>query len=99
MRLKYHTSLSAEASFKRLGERIRAARKHKRLTLNDLENRCGVHRTTLSRLEAGDPSVSFAVLLAVLEALGFLSDIEAVISSPAKAIPAAKKIPELDRNF
>lgn len=99
MRHKPYSSQEVISTFQRLGERVRRARKVRGLTLSDLENRCGIHRSTLSRLESGDIGVSFAVLADVLEVLGSLSDLEALVSSPeADKIPATN-IPKLDSNF
>lgn len=99
MRHKTQSSLFSQDAFIRLGSRIRLARKARRITLQQLEARCGVHRSTLARLEAGDLGVSFAVLAAVLEALGRLSEIEAVLSNPEAPLPIAKTIPHLDSDF
>ena len=99
MRQKSFTSSFSQATFARLGERIRRARKARGITLQQMEARCGVHRSTLARLEAGDMGVSFAVLAAVLEALDKLSEIEAVLSHPEALGPRAPDIPQLDTNF
>jgi ribosome-binding protein aMBF1 (putative translation factor) len=52
-----------------LGQRIRRARKARKLSLSQLEQITRIHRSTLGRLELGDPGVSIGGLLAVLEAL------------------------------
>jgi transcriptional regulator with XRE-family HTH domain len=67
--------------------RLRRARKAQQRTLADLEQASRVHRQTLSRLERGDPSVSFAVALTVLEALGELADLELLVSQPDEVRP------------
>lgn len=93
-------SSQAQDTLTRLGERIRIARKTKRVTLQDLERKCGFHRTTMSRLENGDPSVSISIFLAVLEAIGELSDIELILSRPAEPAHKRKaKVQVLDPNF
>lgn len=99
MRQKDYSSLAAKSVFQRLGARIRLARKSRGLALTDLENRCGVHRTTLSRLEAGDTGVTFTVFLSVLEALGCLSDVEAILSSPISPDSSQAQAPRLDADF
>lgn len=99
MRQKAQSSIFSQDTFTRLGARIRLARKARRMTLQQLEQRCGIHRSTLARLEAGDLGVSFAVLAAVLEALGRLSEIEAVLGNPETTYPVAKSIPQLDADF
>ncbi|MBK4738650.1 helix-turn-helix domain-containing protein [Noviherbaspirillum pedocola] len=101
MRHSYEfTSFAASEAAKRLGERIRQARKAQHLTLKALEHQCRVHRTTLSRLEKGDPNVTFAVVLMVLEALGELQELELVLSQPH--VPRTKRegaVVELDTDF
>lgn len=53
-----------------LGDDIRAARKVRKMRVDDLAARMDVHRTTLMRLEAGDPGVSIGVLLRAAWILG-----------------------------
>ncbi|MBS1169995.1 MAG: family transcriptional regulator [Burkholderiaceae bacterium] len=97
---KNFTSLAVTESLVRLGERIRRARKVRKLSLAKLEGICRIHRTTLGRLERGDPGVALSVLLTVLEALQELPDIELVLSQPET--PKHKRgvaLPVLDRDF
>lgn len=80
----YHSQATLDAAA-RFGDRLRRLRKAQRRTLADLESASRVHRQTLARLEKGDPSVSFAIALTVLEALGELADIELLVSQPDAA--------------
>lgn len=86
----------------RLGQRLRAARRARKETLAGLEKRVRVHRTTLGRLERGDPTVSLGVLMRVLEALDALSDIELLVSRPeqfsSRASPGSG-VPDLPTDF
>jgi transcriptional regulator with XRE-family HTH domain len=101
MRHSYEfTSFAATEAAKRLGDRIRRARKARQLTLKALEQQCRIHRTTLSRLEKGDPNITFAVVLMVLEALGELQELELVLSQPDVQKSKRGKIAvELDTDF
>lgn len=84
----------------RLGERIRNTRKAQKLSLVQLEKNCRIHRTTLSRLERGEPGVSLGVFLTVLESLQELSDVELILSQPDK--PKHQRVassPILKRDF
>lgn len=54
----------------KLGERIRIARKRRRLTSEELARKMFVSRKTLFRLENGDPGISIGVLASALWALG-----------------------------
>lgn len=96
---QFHSQAAIDTA-RRFGERLRHARKAQRRTLADLEQSSRIHRQTLARLERGDPSVSFAVVLTALEALGELADVELLVSQPTqtRARPSADTEP-LDRDF
>jgi transcriptional regulator with XRE-family HTH domain len=84
----------------RLGERIRRARKARKISLTQIEKTCRIHRTTLSRLERGEPGVSLGVLLTVLEYFNELADLELLLSQPD--VPKHQRFapaPVLDRDF
>lgn len=58
-----------------LGEHIRTWRKLLGLTAEQLAQRVGVNRGTISRLERGDVAVSIGVFLSVASALGQLESV------------------------
>jgi transcriptional regulator with XRE-family HTH domain len=66
------TQRKAEA----LGERLKAARLRRRMSGADMAARALVSRPTISRLEAGDLTVSASVLVRVLEVLAMEDDID-----------------------
>ena len=59
-----------------LGERLRLARVRRRIPLAELAARTGASRITLAKLERGDSSVGFGVLLRVLSVLGLEDDLD-----------------------
>ncbi len=59
-----------------LGHRLRQARYRRRMTQEDLAGRVGITTTTLAKLEAGNPTVSFATALMVLAELDMAGDID-----------------------
>jgi len=61
---------SVDRQMKELGERVRLARKRRRLTMDEMAERMFVTRKTLSRLEHGDPGVSIGVMASALWVLG-----------------------------
>ena len=61
-----------------LGARLRAARLRRRMSETEMAERSFVSRTTLRKLEAGDLSVSAAVLARVLEVLALDADLDRV---------------------
>lgn len=58
-----------------LGERVRIARKRRRLTMEEMAARMFVTRKTLARVEAGEPGVTLAVLASALWVLGLDRDL------------------------
>ena len=68
----------AQTATKILGENIRIARKRRGWTMEEMATSMLVTRKTLSRLEAGDPSVGLSVLASALHALGMSSDLQKV---------------------
>ncbi len=64
-----------------LGERLRAARLRRRMSGAEMAERSFVSRTTLRKLEAGDLSVSAAVLARVLEVLALDEDLDLIAAS------------------
>lgn len=59
-----------------IGTHFATWRKLQRLTAQQLAERAGVSRSTLSKLENGDSSVGFDVVLRVARALGVLNTLE-----------------------
>ena len=64
-----------------LGERLRAARLRRRMSETEMAERSFVSRTTLRKLEAGDLSVSAAVLARALEVLGLDEDLDRIAAN------------------
>ncbi len=59
-----------------LGERLRLARKRRRLSAVLMAERVGISRDTLNRVEKGDPAVSLGIYLRVLRVLGLDTDLD-----------------------
>ena len=57
---------------KQIGEHLATWRKMHNLTSEQVATKAAVSRSTLSRIENGDPSVSFATFLNVSRTLGIL---------------------------
>lgn len=68
------TQRQAEA----LGDRLKAARLRRRMSEAEMAARALVSRPTIRRLEAGDLTVSAAVLVRVLEVLALDDDIDRI---------------------
>ncbi|HEX9600631.1 MAG TPA: helix-turn-helix transcriptional regulator [Mariniflexile sp.] len=58
-----------------VGENIKLARLRRKLTMDQVSERAGISRPTLSSLEKGNPAVSLGVILQVLLVLGLEKDI------------------------
>jgi transcriptional regulator with XRE-family HTH domain len=61
-----------------LGERLRLARRRRKITAVLFAERMGVSRETLRRLEKGDPTIAIGTCLRALRVLGLDKDIDIV---------------------
>jgi len=68
----HHPSAAALIALKKLGCDLHDARRRRRLPMAVLAERAFTSRSTLQRIEAGDPAVSAGIYAAVLHALGLL---------------------------
>src|SRR5215469_4588267 len=64
--------LPVSRALRKLGHDIRDARRRRRLQVAILAERASISRTTLNRIEKGDPAVSFGNYSTVLFALGMV---------------------------
>ena len=58
-----------------LGDRLRRARKARRLSSVALAEKLGISRVTLAAVEAGSPSTAMGTYIRVLAALGMVGDL------------------------
>jgi transcriptional regulator with XRE-family HTH domain len=58
----------------KMGENIRLARKRRKLTLIQVSERAGIHRSTLDKIEKGNSKVSLGAYFNVLRVLGLQED-------------------------
>lgn len=72
-----------ETALKTLGANLRTARLRRGLSAQELANKIGVGRDTVSDAERGKPSTAIAVYLAMLWALGLIDQM-APIADPAE---------------
>jgi len=59
-----------------LGERLRLARKRRRLSNAAVAGRAGISRTTLYKIEAGEPCATLGSYVRVLAVLGLVGDLD-----------------------
>ncbi|MBV8605831.1 MAG: helix-turn-helix domain-containing protein [Pelomonas sp.] len=59
-----------------LGERLRLARLRRKLSSTAVAGRAGISRTSLYKVEAGDPGATLGSYLRVLAALGLENDLQ-----------------------
>lgn len=62
-------------ALRRLGADLRDARRRRRLPMRIVADRAFTSRSTLARVEAGDPTVGVGIYASVLSALGLLDRI------------------------
>jgi transcriptional regulator with XRE-family HTH domain len=64
------TPVPVSRALRKLGRDLRDARRRRRIPVAILAARASISRTTLSKIEKGDPGVSLGIYAAVLFALG-----------------------------
>lgn len=73
--MKRPTTIKTKLAAKQIGENIATWRKLYGLTSQDLADKAAVSRATISRLENGDPTVSFETFLNACRALSTLDTV------------------------
>lgn len=71
--------LPVRRALRDIGGHVRAWRKLRGLTQNQLADRAGVDRKTLMRVERGDGGVSLEIMLRVLHGLGVLDGVPTAV--------------------
>lgn len=79
-----------------LGERLKRTRLSRGLSTVELAKRVGISRTTLTAVEAGDPTPTMGTYLRVMSALGIAGDLalvasEALVAEPRDTRPMPRK--------
>lgn len=70
-----------QRTLRKIGQDIGLARRARRMSVEDFSERAGISRTTLYRLEQGDPGVSLNTLVMALHVLGNLEKLLDVVDS------------------
>lgn len=71
----HHPPAAVRRALHKLGSDIHDARRRRQLPMSVVADRAFTSRTTLQRIEAGDPGVGIGIYAAVLHALGLLEDL------------------------
>lgn len=78
--------------FEQIGENIKLARKRRKLTTEQVSERAGIHRTTLYRIEKGDPAVAIGLYFNVFKVLNLEGDFQKLGTDDA----FGRKLQDLD---
>lgn len=71
--------IPVKKALRKLGNDIRMARIRRRITMTLMATRASISRTTLTKVEKGDPSVSFGTYATVIFILGLVSNLESLL--------------------
>lgn len=96
----HRPSASVRRALRKLGSDIQDARKRRRLPMSVVADRAFTSRSTLQRIEAGDPAVGIGIYAAALQALGLLdglADIADLTRDSVGQTLAASELPERAR--
>lgn len=83
-----------------LGERLKLARLRRRFSMETVCSRADISRSTLSRVENGDPSVAVGTYVQVLRVLGLVGDLSLIAKEDVvgrrlqdESLPQRKRAP------
>lgn len=68
----HYPTAAVQKALRKLGGDLRDARRRRQLTMAVVAERAFTSRSTLQRVEAGDPAVGMGIYAAVLHAVGLL---------------------------
>lgn len=82
---------------RKLGADIRDARRRRRLPMAVVAERAFTSRSTLQRIEQGDPAVGIGIYAGVLQALGLLDGLNAIADASQDSVGQALATADLPR--
>ena len=85
----HRPSAAVRRALRTLGLDIKEARRRRRLPMSLVAERAFTTRTTLQRIEKGDPAASAGIYAAVLQALGLLDNLAKVADPSLDAVGQA----------
>lgn len=71
--------IPVKKALRKLGEDIHKARLRRRITMELMAKRALISRTTLTKVEKGDPSVSLGIYASVIFILGLVSNLASLL--------------------
>lgn len=95
----HHPPAAARRVLRKLGADIHDARRRRRLPMSVVAERAFTSRSTLQRIEEGDPSVSIGIYAAVLLALGLLDGLGEVADISRDSVGQALASAELPKRI
>lgn len=85
----HQPSAAVRQTLSKLGADIRDARRRRQLPMSVVAERAFTSRSTLQRVEEGDPAVSMGIYAAVLHALGLLEGVGRLADASADVVGQA----------
>ncbi|NEI24097.1 helix-turn-helix domain-containing protein [Rhizobium leguminosarum] len=91
--------LQVERVLQKIGADISLARRARRMAADDFARRIGVSRTTLHRLENGDPGISMKTFAMALHALGRLDALSQIADPAHDAVTLSQMMQEVPKRI
>ena len=93
----HHPSAAVTRALRKLGGDIHDARLRRRLPMSVIAERAFTSRSTLQRIEEGDPAVGMGIYAAVMQALGLLDGLSSVADFARDSVGQALAAADLPR--
>lgn len=81
MRKISHLPIPVKRALRKLGSDLKMARIKRRITMSLMAERASISRTTLTKIEKGDPAVSLGIYATVCFILGLVGNFETLFDS------------------
>lgn len=81
MKNMVHLPLPAMKALRKMGKDINDARRRRRITMELMAERAGVSRTTIGKIEKGDPTASMGGYASVLFVLGMVDRLSDLVDA------------------
>jgi len=86
MKSQFKLPIPVQRALRQLGKDINAARRRRRITMQLMSERAGLGRSTIGRIEKGDPTVSMGGYASVIFVLGMTDRLSTLIEASSDIV-------------
>lgn len=99
MKSQFKLPIPVQRALRQLGKDINAARRRRRITMQLMAERAGLGRSTIGRIEKGDPTVSMGGYASVIFVLGMTDRLNTLIEASSDLVGLGLQDEELPKRI